>query len=262
MRVAPRVWIGVAVVVGYSALVVGVQAATGINYTTWGDSARNLFVGAGLSLIIAAVVLAIVTSLLGWWGPALREQHRSAHRWPIITPVILALMAVVGLTASDWSAVSGGFLAAALVLVLVGFTEELVARGLFLVALRSRLSEVWVWLITSVVFGLMHLSNSLLGQTLDETIPQVGFAFVVGTVFYILRRTTGSLVPAMVLHGLWDFTQFIEGNGTPGPAADFAQAFLFPVAALAFISVAFVIRGADERLTGATNFRTVGTTAS
>ncbi|MBF4603381.1 CPBP family intramembrane glutamic endopeptidase [Curtobacterium sp. VKM Ac-2884] len=248
MRVAPKVWIGVVVFVGYAALVVGIQAATGIDYTRWGDSARNLFLGAGLSLIVATVVLAIVTTLLGWWGPALRERHRARHRWPLIAPILLAVIAVVVLVASDWKAVSGAFLVAALVLVLVGFTEEIVARGLLLVALRSRLSEFWVWLITSVLFGVMHLSNSLLGQPLSATLPQVGFAFLVGTSFYIVRRCTGSLIPAMILHGLWDFAQFISGNGTPGAAAPFAQAFVFVVGALALVSVGFVIRGADERL--------------
>lgn len=244
----PRVWIGIIVVLGYSGLVVAVQAATGIDYTAWGDSARNLFLGAGLSLVVATVVLVAVTTALGWWRPALRERHRSAHRWPVIAPALVAVIAVVGLVATDWDAVSGAFLAASFVLLLVGFTEEIVARGLFLVALRSRLSEVWVWLITSVVFGLMHLVNSLLGQPLAATIPQVGFAFVIGTALYILRRTTGSLVPAMVLHAAWDFTQFVLGNGEPGAAAAFARAFVFPVGVLALVAVWFVVRGADERL--------------
>ncbi|ROP74060.1 CPBP family intramembrane glutamic endopeptidase [Curtobacterium sp. PhB115] len=248
MRVAPRVWIGFAVIIGESILVIGIQAMTGISYTAWGDSARNLFLGAGLSLIAAAVALTVVTTTLGWWGPAFRDRHRSTHRWPMIAPILLAVMAVVGLAAADWGAVSGAFLGAALVLLLVGFTEEITYRGLFLVALRSHVSEVWVWFLTTALFALSHLSNSLLGQPLAETLPQVLFAFVVGTVFYIARRTTGSLIPAMVLHGLWDFNQFIQGNGTPGDAAGFAQAFLFPVGALALVGVAFVIRGAHEQL--------------
>jgi uncharacterized protein len=107
MRVAPRVWIGFAVTVGYMAIVVSVQAASGVPYTGWSESARNLFVGADLSLIIGAVALAVVVTALGWWGPVLRDRERSRHRWPIIAPVILAAIAVVGLVGADWNAVSG-----------------------------------------------------------------------------------------------------------------------------------------------------------
>jgi membrane protease YdiL (CAAX protease family) len=38
-----------------------------------------------------------------------------------------------------------------------------------------------------------------------------------GTLFYVLRRSTGSILPAMVAHGLWDFTLFTAGD-SPLPA--------------------------------------------
>lgn len=248
MRVTPRIWIGLTVFVGYAVLVFGIQAASGIPYTTWGDSAENLFFGVVVSLIVSSLVLAVVVTALGWWRPVLRDRTRSRHRWPIIAPILLTVIAVVGLFSADWTAVGGAFLLAALGLCLVGFTEEIVTRGVLLVALRSRLAEVWVWLVSSSLFALMHLINVALGQSLVATLPQVLAAFSTGTILYILRRTTGSLVPAMLLHALWDFTIFILGNGSPGVAAGLAQALYVPVAVLGLIGVAFVIRHADERL--------------
>ncbi|WP_337004292.1 MULTISPECIES: CPBP family intramembrane glutamic endopeptidase [unclassified Microbacterium] len=249
LRVAPRVWIGLAIWLGYAVLVFAIQKSTGIPYDTWGDSAGNLFLGAGLSLIVATVLLAITTSLLGWWRPALRERQRSRHAWPIFVPVLVAISAVVNLAGTDWSAYSSAFLGASLVLLLVGFTEELVHRGLLLTALRSRLSEVWVWLLSSALFAVMHFVNVLLGAPLAGTVSQVGAAFLAGTAFYILRRVTGSLVWAMVLHGVWDFSVFATGVGTPSDVVYIANVFYLLTGIVGLAVVAFVIRGADERIT-------------
>jgi membrane protease YdiL (CAAX protease family) len=133
------------------------------------------------------------------------------------------------------------------VLILVGFTEELTTRGLLLTALRSRLSEVWVWFLTSALFALMHLMNALSGQAILPTLQQVGAAFLGGTIFYILRRTTGSLIWAMVLHGLWDFSTFAVAHGAPGPSAGFGSILYLIAGVLALASVAFVVRGTRER---------------
>ena len=246
LRVRPRVTIGFAIFIGYMILVFSVQKLGGVPFPEWGDSGSNLFFGAGLSLLVATVALAVTTSLLGWWRPALFEAVRSRHRWPIVVPIVMALLLVVNLSATDWKSFDGAFLAASIVLILVGFTEELTTRGLLLVALRSRFSEVWVWLISSVAFGLMHYMNVLLGQGFAPTSQQVGLAFLAGTIFYILRRTTGSLIPAMVLHGLWDFSVFAVGYGTPSPLAGLATVFYLGVAVLGLAVVWFTFRSASD----------------
>ncbi|MDN4640401.1 hypothetical protein QCD70_09120 [Agreia sp. PsM10] len=80
VKVRPRVWIGLAIYVGYIIVVFSVQAFSGVPYDKLGESGTNLFFGAGLSLIIAAVLLAITTTLLGWWRPALFDRHHSRAR--------------------------------------------------------------------------------------------------------------------------------------------------------------------------------------
>jgi uncharacterized protein len=246
LRVAPRIWIGLAVYVGYVAVVVVVQMLSGVPYTALGDSGENLFRGAGLSLLVGAALLIVVTSGLGWWHPAMNERRPAVHRWPIAAPAIMAIGLGLNLGSTDWGSFDAAFLSASIVLILVGFTEELTTRGLLLVGLRSRLREVWVWLITSALFAVMHFANALAGQDLAATLQQVAFAFGGGTIFYILRRTTGSLLWAMLLHGLWDFSTFSVAHGEPGPFAGvgFFVYTLAVVVALAGVTV--VIRGADE----------------
>lgn len=250
-RVHPRVWIGLAIWLGELLIVFAVQALSGVPYDLWGNSASNLFFGAGVSLIVATVLLAITTSLLGWWGPALHDRARSKHRWPIFIPILAFVAVGLNLAATDWSAFSGAFLAASLVLCLVGFTEEIVNRGLLLVGLRSRLSEGWVWFLTSLLFALSHMVNIALGAEAGGTLVQVFFAFLSGTTFYILRRVTGSLWWAMLLHGAWDFSVFAVGIGDASDLAAIANVVEPTAGIIGLICVVFVIRGADERVTSA-----------
>ncbi|MBS1905828.1 MAG: CPBP family intramembrane metalloprotease [Actinobacteria bacterium] len=250
MRVRPRVWIGLAIWAGYAVVVFVVQQLSGVPYTEFGRDGGTLFLGAGLSLIIGAVLLAITTSLLGWWRPALFDRKHSA-RWPIFVPALMAVALLINLVSTDWGSYDGAFFAASIVLLLVGFTEEMATRGLLLVGLRSRLGEAWVWFITSALFGLMHLTNAFGGQDLGLTLQQVGMAFLGGTVFYILRRTTGTLIWAMVLHGLWDFSTFAVGHGTPSAFAALGGTVNLIAGVLGLVVVAFVIRGSNERLPAA-----------
>lgn len=246
-RVRPRIWIGLVIWLAYLAVVFTIQSASGIPYDEWGDSAGNLFFGGGVSLIIASILLAITTSLLGWWRPAIFDRARSRHRWPILVPILVAVAAVMNLAGTDWAAYSGAFLAASVVLMLVGFTEELVNRGLLVVALRSRLHEGWVWFISSALFGCSHYINVLLGAPVGDTTTQVFAAFLGGTAFYILRRTTGSLIWAMALHGIWDFSVFATGVGQAGDIASIANVVYLFAGLLGLALVAFVIRGSNER---------------
>lgn len=241
LRVRPRVWIGIVIWLVYVLLVFAVQRLSGVPYTDFGRNGHDLFFGAGLSLVIATVLLAVTTSLLGWWRPALFEERRSRHRWPVFVPIVMAVLVVVNLAATDWRSFDGPFLAASIVLLLVGFTEEITTRGLLLTALRSRLGEPLVWFLSSALFAAMHLVNFFAGQDLGPTLQQVGSTFLAGTVFYILRRTTGTLIWAMVLHALWDFSVFSVQHGTASPLAGLVGTLdlLLGVVALAIVWTTF-----------------------
>lgn len=247
VRIRPTVGLGIGIWAAYTVLVFLVDWITGVPYTELGTSGRNLFLGAGVSLIVGAILLAVTASLLGWWKPALFER-RHGPRWLLVVPALMVAALGVNLANTDWGSYDGAFFAASLVLLLVGFTEELTARGLLVVGLRSRLQEVWVWFLSSALFAAMHLINIAGGQGVGTTLTQVGMAFLGGTVFYILRRSSGTLLWAMVLHGLWDFSTFAVGHGTAGPLAALGGTLNLLAGLAGLVVVAFVIRGADERI--------------
>lgn len=91
-------------------------------------------------------------------------------------------------------------------MLIVGFSEELVFRGAVLVGARTAMSERWVALFTSGLFGVFHLVSLLSGQGLGDTIVQCVGAAAFGLVMYVARRISGMLVLPMLLHAGDDFT--------------------------------------------------------
>ncbi|SFR85841.1 hypothetical protein SAMN04487846_0021 [Microbacterium sp. cf046] len=247
MRVAPRVWIGLAIYLGYLVVIFTVTKLSGVQFTDIGKSADFTWRGAVLDLAVAAVLLAITTSLLGWWRPALFDRKRSHHKWPIFVPAIMAVVALWNLFSTDWTKFDASFILSLIALGLcVGFCEELMSRGLLLTAFRSRFREVWVWLFTSLLFGGMHLINAAFGSPFGSALSQAGIAAMSGTCFYIVRRVTGSLVWAMALHGLWDVAAFSVGFAPIGVAWG---VLLTPFIGLLAVAVVWwVIKGTDEKL--------------
>ena len=134
---------------------------------------------------------------------------------------------------------------------LVGFSEEITYRGLALVGFRGRYSEVKVWLFTSLLFGFLHGVNLILGQGALLTVRQLVFAFVLGSVFYAIRRISGTIVVVMVLHALWDFGPSPTWPARPRGAAkvDIATAGAGLLQSLlVLIAVILVIVGAKRIL--------------
>ncbi len=200
--------IGFGVAIGYAVLFLVLERFIGPSYTDIGKSADTVLRGIVIPLAICTVITAGLTTWLGWWRPVLREKPLGV-KWMWAIPIVLACIVLIGI---DWAQISvlGApyLLLLAIGTLLVGFNEEIVYRGLSVVAFRGAYKEVYVWLATSMLFGLFHGANVFLGQALVPTIQQIGFAFVLGSVFYVVRRVTGSLAVLMILHALWDFGSF------------------------------------------------------
>ncbi len=114
---------------------------------------------------------------------------------------------------------------------------------MLIVGFRAAYSEPKVWFLSSLLFGLLHLPNWGFGAG-PVAAGQVLLAFSTGTTLYLTRRLTGSLVPAMLLHGLWDFAAFI-GKGGGGISALFTMAN----AVLAIVLVWVLLRRERRHMT-------------
>lgn len=196
----------VLVFVVYMAVVGLLWRLTGTRYDHLVDSRSTVVRGIILSVGAGAVVLAVVTTVLGWWGSVMGDGTRTGPAWALVVPVLIGVVGLLNVASIDWRSPQARLVPLILVgTLLVGFAEELASRGIVVVGLRQAGASEWVvWLVTSVLFALLHAMNALFGQSRRQTAVQVVMTFFAGTAFYVTLMSTGLLVVAMLLHALWD----------------------------------------------------------
>lgn len=219
------------------------------NYTTL-TAADRIGTTLVLPLFLGALFLGATLSVLGWWRPVFSEKNRAAPRWALwVIIAITGTFIVLNLAGADWDQISSAHLAFLILAgVLVGFNEEALTRGILVVGARgSSFSETFVWLFSSLLFGLMHLPNNLFGLPLFAACAQVGFAFLAGSGFYVLRRISGTILVPMMVHGAWDFATFSKGaSGAEGSAL--IPVFQFATYIVSIALVVLVLRRDGQKL--------------
>jgi membrane protease YdiL (CAAX protease family) len=215
MRAKPSALTAIVAILGYLAIVFGVWAATSLKYDEVGDTVANVQKGVVLAIGLGAVYLVVVTTALGWWKPAIHEPRKVGGGWMWLIPVLLLIGAVLNLVATKWGEIDqvGTYVFwLALGTLFVGFSEELLTRGIAIVGARGSMHEKWVWVFSGAIFAMLHVPNAFFGQSAKDTAQQVVFAFAVGLTYYVTRRLSGTLIVTMLLHAIWDFSIFIQGH--------------------------------------------------
>lgn len=243
--VTPSLPVAIGVFVAYVAAFTGLSATSGIAYGDWFVSGHNALRAAVIPLIGGSLVL-VAFLLWARWDWVFKDPDRLPFYGLLWVPVALFTAAVVAHAAiRDWGSYSTDLLLALLAAgVLVGFAEETLFRGIILRSMRTSLRpEAWVVVISSLWFGLYHLTNLANGAAPGSVIFQCVFTAGMGVVFYLFRRVRGLLVLAMAAHGLWDLSAFV-----PGPAGTMSGlAAILDWATVALGVVAAVVIAVRER---------------
>lgn len=231
-RVQPTVTLGVAVVVVYTVILSTLQQLAGVPYDEFFDSAANTWRAPVMSLAVGSSLL---LAFVAWarWDMVWRDPDRlrvSRLAWILLGTFTVCI--VVRGAGIAWGDVDAGLLAAVLCLgVLVGLSEELLFRGVFLRCMRNgRMSEGAAALWTALAFGLFHLPNVFLGTGLTG-LSQVVLAGLSGVALYYFRVASGLLVVGMVMHGLFDITTFLS----PDHGAAWSTRGVLPVQVLTWV---------------------------
>lgn len=195
----------------YLAVVGALWRARRVDYTRLAESDARVRDGIVVPIGAGLLLLVVITTLLGWWGPVL-TQERTGPAWALAAPVLLGLTGLVATLGIDWrSAARSRLPLIAIGVLLVGAAEELLARGLLVVGPRDAgWTEPLVFLLSTGLFSLLHALNGFFGMPWRLTLVQLGLTFLGGSAFYVTRMTTGSLVVCMLLHALWDFATLGE----------------------------------------------------
>ncbi|NKQ41293.1 MAG: CPBP family intramembrane metalloprotease [Sulfurovum sp.] len=176
----------------------------------------------GVPELITASVLVVLVTLLGWWKKigfcAIKPGSIK-----FIIPIVLLIMLMLG--ASFYSDTSDtwflGFHSPTQLslmigtMLLLGFVEEGVFRGVLLYGLNSKFAALYAVFVSSLIFGLFHFVNLATGADLVSTTYQVIHAFSMGFLYAALRLALGAIWPLIILHGLWDFSVFVMQTAMP-----------------------------------------------
>ncbi|MCO5314670.1 MAG: CPBP family intramembrane metalloprotease [Solirubrobacterales bacterium] len=173
-------------------------------------------------IAISMLFVVGVSTWLGWRTGIIREPVR-VRKWLWFIPVTYL---VVSLAMTDWANLAGqqiGFLVAfTLTMLLVGFTEEVMFRGIGVVTLRrGGFTEVKVALFTSLIFGAAHLTNAI--NSGSSAISQAVIVTFMGYFLYLSRRVSGAIWIPILLHALWDFSLLSGELGADGEAHSLTQ---------------------------------------
>lgn len=242
VKIKPTWSIGLVVWLIYNAIIFGTWATVGADY---GDLVSRDVILKRLVLpeVQGAVFMVAVVTWLGWWRPVWREDVRGHPHWSmwILLPFIAAFVVVL-LGTTDWPTISATHLALLLLAsALVGFNEEALTRGVLIVATRvSTRHEVWVWLYSTALFGLMHVPNGFFGIGLSASLTQAVFTFLLGSGLYLLRRVSGTILLPIIVHALWDFSSFSHQVTSEGVFL-LATLFQFLAYLVALVLVIFVL---------------------
>lgn len=209
MRTRPLpYWLFAVVVVTYLAIIQG-GGLLAAHVGGVGDDALTTTRG-----VLVTMVVPLGAALLFTYGViaalgrlrAVLVDDRPTQRWVIVVPIIFAVCILVAVDYGALSEKTAGFVVVLLLATqLVGWGEEGMFRGLGVTTLREHgLTEGRVALMSSLIFGAVHLSN-VVGRGVGA-LPQALIVSLAGYFFYLTRRRTGGNAVNSVLHGLFDFS--------------------------------------------------------
>ncbi len=120
-------------------------------------------------------------------------------------------------------------------MLLVGFLEEIIFRGLLFRAIQ-RDNPVSAIVVSSVTFGIGHIVNLLnaSGAELFSTACQVVYATAAGFLFVVLFLRTGSLLPAILTHSLLNALSVFANEAAQTPTSDLLSAAFLTLVAAAY----------------------------
>jgi len=165
---------------GYLAIFFSTWAINGVDYNRIGQNVETTKLWYAFPTLFGCTFLVVAITRLGWWRITLFDRSKSGPLWVWLLPAVIG-----GIILNNFLGLKSGKLSPELLLwstlgaVGVGFGEEMITRGSMIAGLRSRYSEVRVWLISTALFSALHGlwdSSLFLSASMGVTPSAVQFA--------------------------------------------------------------------------------------
>jgi membrane protease YdiL (CAAX protease family) len=105
-----------------------------------------------------------------------------------------------------------GFILAALLMICVGFIEELVFRGFLYQAILKKSGIARAVIISGATFGIGHVVNLARGYSLGDQIIQIVAGIFVGILLALLVALTNNILPCVLWHIFFNFSGTITNS--------------------------------------------------
>lgn len=198
----------VLVAIGYIAIMALGMFTTGHVFgITYGDPEMvYVLVFFEVAMSIYAVVMA--RRIFGHWHCGFGPIDWRGMWWLAPSFLVIAVLFAAALFTGTVS-VSLLVLTVIVTMILVGFSEELMFRGIVLKGALREVSVLKAILISSALFSSLHAVNVLAFVPLDGMVQQLVLTFIFGLAMACFALRVNSLVPLIVFHALWDMVQFL-----------------------------------------------------
>lgn len=180
-------------------------------------------------LVVIALLLLGAVLYLRWPRPVGLKAAEPARSWLLLWLPLLIILLLLGFAAIVGLPPTTVVLLVLINTLIVGVEEELMFRGILLTGLLSRLNIWPMILLSSLLFGSVHALNGFITGNFTAAFIQALQATLSGVWLMSVRLRTRSIYPAMLIHGLWDFSVFLLGRAAAGSRMPDAAAASLPL---------------------------------
>lgn len=162
----------------------------------------------GLELLLLAVCVVYVHRYSSWTAIGFGRLRWRGLFWLLPAAALLWAVGIGTLRAwqiNDWEPLRAD--TAVLIVavpIMIGFTEEVMFRGILLRAALHRLPVFSALLLSAVLFGLLHAAGAIVQPVMHSVAQQIAFAFFVGVFLAPIALRAGSLWVVITWHAVWD----------------------------------------------------------
>jgi membrane protease YdiL (CAAX protease family) len=162
-----------------------------------------------VEIILSAITIFVTLRYFNWHEVGFHKLNPLQLLWLLPSALILGTMLVqffntltkAQLSTSQWQLV----VLIAFTTFLVGFSEELLFRGIVLHAFLKNKGVYLAMLVSALAFSLLHAVNVFGGVPVPSMLVQLVMTFLFGFFFAPLMLRLNNLIPLIVFHWLWDF---------------------------------------------------------
>ena len=169
-------------------------------------------------IVVFSVLVTLVTLLKWWREVGFKPMHTGGLKFLLPPLLFLLILFAIALVEDKGSTLFFGFTSLKqmfsffLILLMLGFTEELLFRGILYHGLETKFGVLSTVLLSALIFGVFHYINLLVGAEFYATTYQVIHATSAGFMYATLRLRIGAIWPVMLFHSMWDIGLIMIGS--------------------------------------------------